>query len=490
MSEETIKPREQKPVQNQTDSSLLSRIRANPRPAVIWLLTATLLLLPELGAVVHTVADGISMLAALTPIDQEVARVLQVADAFPSVLSRETIPNQGYYDGDRWVNTFLGLEPMYAWLIRVILIVVYSLLWVLCARFGYSVYRRHYRRADWSPTDDYLERFRFNRWGQFGLVLVFLFLVMVVFSPALGPTTVDQNIKHPYSYEINSYDESTDSIKTISIGEANRNSRSQGTSDTNIGIMNYDDYGRFHPFGTMPLGQDLFTFIVAGARISLFIGIVSVVISGLIGGGLVAITSYYKGVAESITVLLVDSLMSIPRLVLLILLSVLFANTAIGSMYNGALLIALILSFTQWPALWRALRGPTLQIVETGWVDAAHSFGQTPQKIMQKHMLPYIVGYLSVYLSMYLGGVIIVVSGLSFLGVGITAPTPEWGRAVAVGQEYITTASWHISFIPGVLITIIVIGFNALGDGIRDAMDPQSTGAEGESEAATRGGGA
>jgi peptide/nickel transport system permease protein len=106
---------------------------------------------------------------------------------------------------------------------------------------------------------------------------------------------------------------------------------------------------------------------------------------------------------------------------------------------------------------------------------------------MKKHILPYIAGYLLVYGSMSLGGAIIAIAGLSFLGLGIDPPTPEWGRAVNAGQEYVASESWHISLIPGLLITILVTGFNALGDGIRDAIDPQSD-VGSKSQGATGGG--
>ena len=136
---------------------------------------------------------------------------------------------------------------------------------------------------------------------------------------------------------------------------------------------------------------------------------------------------------------------------------------------------------------WRSLRGPALQVSERQWVDAARSFGQRPRTVMRKHMLPYITGYLLIYGSMTLGGAIIAIAGLSFLGLGVSPPTPEWGRAINLGQNYVTTGSWHISLVPGLLITVVVTGFNALGDGIRDAIDPQSDSAGG---AAGRGGGA
>lgn len=109
---------------------------------------------------------------------------------------------------------------------------------------------------------------------------------------------------------------------------------------------------------------------------------------------------------------------------------------------------------------------------------------------MRRHILPYIVGYLMVYASMSLGGIIIGVSGLSFLGLGISPPTPEWGRLVDVGQPLLTTISWHIAVLPGSLIVIVVTGFNALGDGVRDAIDAETDlSSEEETSAAASGAG-
>jgi peptide/nickel transport system permease protein len=109
---------------------------------------------------------------------------------------------------------------------------------------------------------------------------------------------------------------------------------------------------------------------------------------------------------------------------------------------------------------------------------------------MRRHILPYSVGYLLVYASMNLGGIIIGTAGLSFLGLGISPPTPEWGRLVNVGQPLLTTLSWHIAVIPGVLIVIVVTGFNALGDGVRDAIDAETDiGNEGEATTAASGAG-
>jgi peptide/nickel transport system permease protein len=158
-------------------------------------------------------------------------------------------------------------------------------------------------------------------------------------------------------------------------------------------------------------------------------------------------------------------------------------------LYSGGVLLSLIFAFTGWPSLWRAVRGPALQVSERTWVDAADSYGLAPQTTMRRHIFPYIVGYLLVYASMNLGGIIIGTAGLSFLGLGISPPTPEWGRLVNVGQPLLTTQSWHIATIPGVMIVIVVTGFNALGDGVRDAIDAE-TALENEEEATTTASGA
>ena len=108
---------------------------------------------------------------------------------------------------------------------------------------------------------------------------------------------------------------------------------------------------------------------------------------------------------------------------------------------------------------------------------------------MRRHILPYIVGYLMVYASMNFGGIVIGIAGLSFLGLGISPPTPEWGLIVDVGQPLLTTASWHVAVIPGLLVVLVVTGFNALGDGIRDAIDAETNlESEGEEAATTASG--
>ena len=495
--------------ENSEEVSLAQRIRENPRPALVWFAGLLVLFLLEAGAAISATLDILNTIVGLVPgLGLDLSGALSAAEQIPTLLSRQTIPNQGYdVDGvDRvielesgdtnyvfngpWEGTFMDLSPKYAWLLRVALIYGYAFLFVYWVLRGYFVFRDNYRYADWTPRDDVVNRLRNHRWGQFGFVIVFMFLTMALFAPALGPTTVAANIENPYENEVTYTNPDTGEQEQVIVGTANLAAASNGAGSKNTGPWQYDEHSRFHPFGTLPTpGKDLFTFMAAGARISLFIGLTAIGISGFFAVTFGLLTAYYKGLVDLAVVVAGDSVMTIPQLLLLILISVVFADHWLSSIYNGGLLIALIFGFTGWPFLWRAVRGPAFQVSEQEWVDAARSYGQRATATMRKHMLPYIVGYLLIYGSMTIGGIIIGTSALSFLGLGIQAPTPEWGRANSKGQGNVATQSWHISFIPGVMIVLVVTAFNAMGDGIRDAIDPQSEGGEAGSEVAAAGGG-
>ncbi len=461
------------------DLPLLDRIKQHPRPAAIWLGGVLVLFALQLGAVAGWMLalpwEAVGSVVPTIPGVGLLAGALERVASLPTVLSEELIPNQGYHiPGEGWQETFMGLSPAQAWALRVLLIYTYGFTWFGWLWYGYLIFRRNYRYAKWTPRDDMIDRLRSHRWGQFGLIIVLMFLVMVLFAPAMSPTSVEQNIQDPYTHDITIYDESTGEVTTITAGEANGNSYSRGSPDNNVGPMEYDEYDRFAPFGTLDDGKDLFTFIAYGSRVSLIIGLISIILAGLIATTFGMVTAYYKGAVDLSVVVTGDSIQAMPRLLLLILLSVILSGTWLAGLYNGGVLLALIFAGTGWPGLWRALRGPAFQISEKEWVDAAKSYGQTPSKTMKKHMFPYVLGYLLIYSSLNLGGVIIGIAGLSFLGIGINPPTPEWGRAISAGQPYVATASWHISILPGILIVLVVTAFNALGDGIRDAIDPES----------------
>ncbi|MEE6210659.1 ABC transporter permease [Salarchaeum sp. III] len=485
-----------------SDQPLADRITANPRPAVLWAAVFVALIAVELGAIAGFAMaipyDVVTepLLGALPSVVSGplggvlgvVADIGTAVNGLPTLLDRGLVPNQGYQMPDgSWESTFLGLSPAFAWALRLTLVYAYAFLVLYWVWRGYLVFREHYRYASWTPTDDMIDRLRGHSWGTFGLVIVFAFIVMAIFAPTISPTTANANIENPYGHEIQYYDEASSSVQTVTAGTANIASKSSGDSQ-NFGIGSYDKYDRFHPFGTLISGKDLFTFMAYGARVSLFIGLVAIGIAGSIAVSLALMSAYYKGVFDLATVLVSDSFQSMPQLLVLIMLSVALGDTWIAEIYSGAFVLALIFGAWGWTGLWRAVRGPAFQTVENEWVDAAESFGERADVLMRKHVAPYIVGYLLIYASMSMGGYMIATAGLSYIGIGVQPPTPEWGRAVSVGQNYIISDSWHISVLPGLAITTVVVGFNALGDGIRDAIDPQSEGAGADEVGATGGG--
>ncbi len=450
-----------------------------------------------LGRAALTVALALAaVLVAFTPLGgfvrNEVAFISSILDSvaeLPSLTSYEVISNMGHQTADGgWEGTFLGLSPAWAWLVRFTLVWVYAFACLVWLWKGFNVYRTYYRRADWTPTDDTVRRLRSHKWGLFGLFIVFGFFVLGAFAPAVSPVPLEHNVIEPFNSEYEfEYLSDDGEVETTTHGSANINTRSDGT-ETNVAPLSYDQYDRWAPLGTTPRGQDMLTHLAYGARTSLVVGLTTIGLAASIAIALSLITAYYKGLVDILVVLTSDTIIAIPVLLLVMMLLVLFrgANHPLAAPMDGGLLLALIFAFAYWPGMWRTLRGPSLQVSEEEWVDAAKSFGQRPLVTMRKHMAPYIIGYIMIYASLLLGGVVIAVAALTFLGLGISPPTPEWGRLIDSGQPYIATRSWHVATISGLLITLIVLGFNALGDGIRDAIDPE---ADIEGGAAASGGG-
>ncbi|KKF39132.1 peptide ABC transporter permease [Halorubrum saccharovorum] len=411
-----------------------------------------------------------------------------LASSLPSITSRELIPNAGHrLPGGGWEGTFLGLSPAVAWAIRTGLVFAYATAFLTWLWRGFDVYRTHYRLADWTPRDDTVRRFRNNYWGLFGFAIVFVFVVMALWAPAVSPVEAQHNIYEPNAHEFEYLSEDGEVTSTTHVF-ANLQSRSDG--QTTIGPMSYDDYDRWAPLGTTNRGQDMMTHLSHGARTSLAIATTAIGLGALIAVVLSLLSSYYKGITDIATVMASDTIQAVPALLLIMLVSVVFqeANHPIAQPLDGGLLLALIFALAYWPGMWRSIRGPSLQVSEQEWVDAAKSYGQTPFQTMRKHMAPYIAGYILIYGSLLIGGVIISTAALTFLGLGINPPTPEWGRLIDGGQSYVSTSSWHVATIPGIAIVLVVIAFNALGDAIRDAIDPEAD--VDESEAAATGGGA
>jgi len=430
------------------------------------------------------VAAGVGVFAGLvvlTPLtgllDAALGAFVGLLDSIaelPSLTSREVISNQGYQDpGGGWEGTFLGLQPRFAWALRLIVIYAYGFILFFWLWRGYITYRDNYREADWSPIDDSIDNLRAHAWGKFGLIVILMFCIMAIWAPAVGPVTAEENIYSPYQHEVE-YLSADGAVETATHGQANIDSRSNGGS--NVGPNSYDQYGRYAPLGTNPDGKDMLTFLAYGARTSLVIGLIAAGLSAGFALAMAMLTAYYKGLVDITTVLTTDVIQSVPGFLMILLLFIVAreADHPIVTLYDGGILLALILAFVYWPGLWRSIRGPSLQVAEAEWIDAAKSFGQRPTVTMRKHMAPYVFVYLLIYASLILGTIIITTAALSFLGVGITPPTPEWGRMISEGRSFVSTNSWHVATIPGFMIVLVTLGFNAFGDAVRDALDVQT----------------
>lgn len=218
-----------------------------------------------------------------------------------------------------------------------------------------------------------------------------------------------------------------------------------------------------HPLGTDGLGRDVATRIVYAARVSLALAIVATVIRVIIGMTIGLLAGYFGGLIDAALMRLVDVQLAFPGLVLALVI----AGVLGPSLQN----VMIALSVVGWASYARIVRGKTLEIRDRAFVEAAQLCDTPRRRIARRHLLPNVVNPVVVLATMNLGTIVLVAAGLSFLGLGAQPPTPEWGTMIASGRNYLRSAPWVVTA-PGVAIMITVIGFNVLGDGLRDVLDP------------------
>jgi peptide/nickel transport system permease protein len=275
-----------------------------------------------------------------------------------------------------------------------------------------------------SPRQIFWRRFRKETTAVVGLVIIIIFGLLALFAPLVSPyAPLAQNI--PASLAAPGVD---------------------------------------HWFGADKLGRDILSRIMYGARISLVSGVAVITMAGLFGSFVGLLAGYTRGWADEALMRVTDIFFAFPSLILAMAIA-----GALGPSLQNALIAVAVVT---WPVYARLVRGQMLILREREFVQAARLVGATDGLIMRRHLLPNTLSPLLVQASFDMGGVILAVAGLSFIGFGAQPPQPEWGVMISEGRNYITT-HWWLTFFPAISMLLAVAGFNLVGDGLRDVLDPR-----------------
>lgn len=220
-----------------------------------------------------------------------------------------------------------------------------------------------------------------------------------------------------------------------------------------------------HPFGTNELGQDVLSLVMAGTTVSVLAGFGVVLIGSVIGTLVGAVAGFVGGWTDEALMRLTDLTLTIPSLILAMAIA-----AALGPGFGN---MVLAISLSWWPGYARLVRGEVLAAREEVYVNAARAIGASPARILFRHILPNVVSPIIVKMSLDMGFAILTVAGLGFIGIGVRPPTPEWGTLLSLSRSYMPDY-WWTALAPGMAMFLAVFGFNLLGDGLRDFLDPKA----------------
>jgi peptide/nickel transport system permease protein len=275
-----------------------------------------------------------------------------------------------------------------------------------------------------SPRQLFWRRFRKETTAVAGLVIIILFAILALLAPLVSPY-------NPLTPDVPASLAAPDPV---------------------------------HWFGADKLGRDILSRIMYGARISLLSGVAVITMAGLFGSLVGLWAGYTRGWVDEALMRATDIFFAFPSLILAMAIA-----GALGPSLQNALIAVAVVT---WPVYARLVRGQVLSLREREFVQAARSVGATDSLIIRRHLLPNTLSPLLVQASFDMGGIILAVAGLSFIGFGAQPPDPEWGVMISEGRNYITT-HWWLTFFPAISMLCAVAGFNLVGDGLRDVLDPR-----------------
>lgn len=220
-----------------------------------------------------------------------------------------------------------------------------------------------------------------------------------------------------------------------------------------------------HPLGTDLYSRDVWSRLVYGARVSLGVGTLGMFVAVSLGAMVGAAAGYFRGWVDGILMRLVDVGLAVPRIFLVLAAIAVWERLGVGP-------LILLLGLTGWFATSRIVRAEVLTLRERAFTDAARAVGARPWRVILRHVLPNATAPLVVSAALGIGNMLLLEAGLSFLGVGIQPPAPSWGNMIADGRDLLTAAPWTSVF-PGLAITVVVMALNAVGDALREALDPR-----------------
>lgn len=294
------------------------------------------------------------------------------------------------------------------------------------SEFGHPLGVPQWRRSGASPWHDALRRLRRNRLAILGLTVLLVFVLAAILSPWIAPFPFDKT-NLPYGAKPPT---------------------------------------RTHVLGTDELGRDLFTRLLYGARISFAVGILATLVSLTIGVTYGSLAGYAGGRLDHLMMRIVDILYGLPFMFFVIILMVIFGRNILN--------LFVALGAVQWLTMARIVRGQVLSLKVREFVLSAQAMGASPLRLLVRHLLPNALGPIVVYATLTVPGVMLEEAFLSFLGLGVQPPMASWGSLASEGAAAMEPYPWLILF-PGLALTVTLLSLNFLGDGLRDALDPQIT---------------